>query len=186
MPRAGAAYDAEHRHRRQQVQSGQQSRSELHAWQGGRRRAQPEASVARYLSQLDTADRQEPTEALAAKTKHLKEKLAKLDGEMKRLEAYEKKMLASPDQQISSTDPDSRSNGNEWARLWGRRLQRASGRNVQVAVETNHHLIVTHDVTTSGSDRAQLSRVGKAAKALTIAVTSTARRSWPAKRRGSS
>ena len=33
----------------------------------------------------------------AAKTKHLKEKLAKLDGEMKRLEAYEKKMLASPD-----------------------------------------------------------------------------------------
>ena len=39
------------------------------------------------------------------------------------------------------------------------------GYNVQVAVETNHHLIVTHDVTTSGSDRAQLSRVGKAAKA---------------------
>ena len=49
-----------------------------------RRRAQLEESVARYLSQLDTADRQEPTEALAAKTKHLKEKLAKLDGEMKR------------------------------------------------------------------------------------------------------
>ena len=81
---------------------------------------------------------------------------------MKRLAAYEKKMLSSPDQQISSTDPDSRSNGNEWARLWGRRLQRASGRNVKVAVE----LIVTHDVTTSGSDRAQLSRVGKAAKAV--------------------
>ena len=40
------------------------------------------------------------------------------------------------------------------------------GYNVQVAVETNHHLIVTHDVTTSGSDRAQLSRVGKAAKAV--------------------
>ena len=99
-----------------------------------RRRAQPEASVARYLSQLDTADRREPTEALAAKTKHLKEKLAKLDGEMKRLEAYEKRLLASPDQQISSTDPDSRSNGNEWARLWGRRLQRASGRN-----ENNGH-----------------------------------------------
>ena len=50
-----------------------------------RRRAQLEESVARYLSQLDTADLQEPTEALAAKTKHLKEKLAKLDGEMKRL-----------------------------------------------------------------------------------------------------
>lgn len=73
-----------------------------------RRRAQLEESVARYLSQLDIADRQEPTEALAGKTKHLKEKLTKLDGEMNRLEVYEKKMLASPDQQISLTDPDSR------------------------------------------------------------------------------
>ena len=39
-----------------------------------RRRAQLEESVARYLSQLDTADLQEPSEALAAKTAHLKEK----------------------------------------------------------------------------------------------------------------
>ena len=74
-----------------------------------RRRAQLDESVARYLDQLDTADRQEPTEALSVKTKHLKEKLAKLDEEMKRLEAYERQMLASPDQQISLTDPDSRS-----------------------------------------------------------------------------
>jgi transposase len=41
-----------------------------------RRLAQIEESVARYLSQLDTADRQEPSEALAARTAHLKEKLA--------------------------------------------------------------------------------------------------------------
>ena len=41
-----------------------------------RRLAQIEESVARYLSQLDTADRQEPSEALAAKAAHLKEKLA--------------------------------------------------------------------------------------------------------------
>ena len=68
-----------------------------------RRRVQLEESVARYLSQLDTADLQEPTDALAAKSKHLKEKLAKLDSEMQRLEAYEKQMLASPDQQISLT-----------------------------------------------------------------------------------
>jgi transposase len=125
-----------------------------------RRRAQLEESVARYLSQLDTADRQEPTEALAVKTKHLNEKLAKLDGEMKRLEAYEKKMLASPDQQISLTDPDSRSMATSG------RGSGVVGYNVQVAVDTDHHLIVTHDVTTSGSDRAQLARVGKAAKAV--------------------
>src|SRR5207253_11218894 len=62
-----------------------------------RRRVQLEESVARYLAQLDTADRQEPTEALIAKAKHLKEKLAKLDVAMQRLAAEERKLLASPD-----------------------------------------------------------------------------------------
>jgi hypothetical protein len=65
--------------------------------------------VARYLAQLDTADRQEPSEELAAKAEHLKEKLVKLEVEMQRLAVMEKMMLASPDQQISLTDPDSRS-----------------------------------------------------------------------------
>jgi hypothetical protein len=50
--------------------------------------------VARYLSQLDTADRQEPSEALAIKTDRLKEKLAKLEEEMEKLAAIEKQMLA--------------------------------------------------------------------------------------------
>jgi DNA polymerase I-like protein with 3'-5' exonuclease and polymerase domains len=70
-----------------------------------RRRAQLEKSVARYLAQLDTADLQEPSEELAAKTAHLKEKLVKLESEMQRLAAMEKLMLASPDQQISSLIP---------------------------------------------------------------------------------
>ena len=74
-----------------------------------RRLAQIEESVARYLSQLDTADLQEPSEALAVRTGHLKEKLAKLASESQRLKAIEKEMLASPNQQISLTDPDSRS-----------------------------------------------------------------------------
>ena len=70
-----------------------------------RRRAQLEKSVARYLAQLDTGDLQEPSEELAAKTAHLKEKLVKLESEMQRLAAMEKLMLASPDEQISLTDP---------------------------------------------------------------------------------
>ena len=74
-----------------------------------RRRTQLEESVARYLSQLDTADRQEPSEALATKTERLKEKLAKLAEEMEKLATIEKQMLAAADQQISLTDPDSRS-----------------------------------------------------------------------------
>src|SRR6202140_3407622 len=68
-----------------------------------RRLAQIDESVARYLSQLDTADLQEPSEPLAAKTTHLKEKLAKLAHELERLRAIEKEMLASPDQQIYLT-----------------------------------------------------------------------------------
>src|SRR6187402_2542068 len=47
-----------------------------------RRRAQLEESVARYLSQLDTADRQAPTEALPAKVMRLTDKLTKLKEQM--------------------------------------------------------------------------------------------------------
>jgi hypothetical protein len=37
---------------------------------------------------------------------------------------------------------------------------------VQVAVDTEHHLIVTHEVTNSGSDRAQLANMATQAKAV--------------------
>jgi transposase len=120
-----------------------------------RRRAQLEQSVARYLAQLDTADLQEPSEALAAKTAHLKAKFAKLKDEMQRLAAMEKLMLASPDQQISLTDPDSRSMATSG------RGSGVVGYNVQIAVDTEHHLIVTHEVTNRGSDRAQLATQAK-------------------------
>jgi len=123
-----------------------------------RRLTQIEESVARYLSQLDTADRQEPSEALAVRTAHLKEKLAKLASELQRLKAIEQEMLASPDQQISLTDPDSRSMATSG------RGSGIVGYNVQVAVDTEHHLIVTHEVTNSGSDRSQLATIALQAK----------------------
>ena len=126
----------------------------------GRRWAQLEESVARYLAQLDTADRQEPTEALAIKAAHLKEKMAKLESEMLRLSAYEHAMLMSPDKQVSLSDPDSRSMATSG------RGSGVVGYNVQVAVETENHLIITHEVTNTGSDRGQLARVGKAAQAV--------------------
>src|SRR5882672_7048681 len=125
-----------------------------------RRRAQLEESVARYLSQLDTADRQQPSETLAAKTTRLKEKLARLAEEMQRLKGLEARMLAAPDQQISLTDPDSRSMATSG------RGSGVVGYNVQVAVDTEHHLIVTHEVTNVGNDRSQLARVAKEAKAV--------------------
>jgi len=67
---------------------------------------------------------------------------------MGKLAIYEKQMLASADQQISLTDPDSRSMATSG------RGSGIVGYNVQVAVDTEHHLIVTHEVTNGGSDRA--------------------------------
>ncbi len=105
--------------------------------------AQIEESVARYLQQLDSADRQgQPTEALQTRTSRLKEKIEKLKQEMRRLAVLEVDMLATPDQQISLTDPDARSMATS-----GHGSGVDPGYNVQVAVEAGHHLIVTHDVT---------------------------------------
>ena len=108
----------------------------------------------------DGAPPGEPAEVLAAKVTRLTEKLTKLKEEMGKLAAYEKQMLASPDQQISLTDPDSRSMATSG------RGSGVVGYNVQVAVDTEHHLIVTHEVTNSGSDRAQLANMAKQAKAI--------------------
>jgi transposase len=130
-----------------------------------RRRAQIQESVARYLQQLDTADRQEPSDVLAAKTSRLKEKIAKLGEEMRRLAEIEARMLASPDQQVSLTDPDARSMATSG------RGSGVVGYNVQVAVETEHHLIIAHEVTNVGSDRAQLATMAKQAKAALGAET---------------
>ena len=124
-----------------------------------RRIAQIEESVARYLQQLDSADRQEPTEALKTKTSRLKEKIEKLKEQMRRLEVLKVEMLATPDQQISLTDPDARSMATSG------RGSGVVGYNVQIAVETEHHLIVTHEVTNEGSDRSQLSHLAKETKA---------------------
>jgi Transposase DDE domain len=125
-----------------------------------RRMAQIEESVARYLQQLDTADRQEPSEALQTKTSRLKDKIAKLKQQMQHLKELRVQMLAAPDQQISLTDPDSRSMATSG------RGSGVVGYNVQVAVETKHHLIIAHEVINEGSDRAQLSPMAKAAKAV--------------------
>jgi hypothetical protein len=74
------------------------------------------------------------------------------------LKAIETAMLASPDQQISLTDPDSRSMATSG------RGSGVVGYNVQVAVDTEHHLIVTHEVTNTGSDRSQLAKVASQTK----------------------
>lgn len=124
-----------------------------------RRVAQIEDSVARYLGQLDSTDRQEPSLARTTKIEHLNDKIAKLKQEMDRLAELEKEMLSRPEQQISQTDPDARSMATSG------RGSGMVGYNVQTAVDTEHHLIVAHEVINSGTDKAQLSHMSKRTKA---------------------
>ena len=124
-----------------------------------RRMEQIEESVGRYLAQLDSADRQEPSLARTTKTDRLQDKIATLKEEMRRLEELEVEMLSIPDQQVSLTDPDARSMATSG------RGSGMVGYNVQAAVDTKHHLIVAHEVTNVGTDRAQLSAMAKQTKA---------------------
>ena len=67
-------------------------------------------------------------------------------------------MRATPDQQISLTDPDARSMATSG------RGSGVVGYNVQAAVDAEHHLIIAHDVINIGNDRAQLARMSRLAK----------------------
>ena len=71
-----------------------------------------------------------------------------------RMLGFDGKTLIHPDQ-----NPDARSMATSG------RGSGVVGYNVQVAVDTAHHLIVTHAVTNEGSDRSQLSPVAKETKA---------------------
>jgi transposase len=123
-----------------------------------RRLAQIEASIARYLAAMDTADRAEP-EVAELKKGRLQEKIAALKEQMQRLKALEAQMLASPDQQLSLTDPDARSMKSRDGGI--------VGYNVQTAVDAKNHLIVAHEVITEGVDRDQLARMAEQAHAAT-------------------
>jgi len=118
-----------------------------------RRIAEADATIEHYLQQLADADRQEPAED---KTRSLEDKVASLKKEMLRLKKVEARMLKAPGQQISLTDPDARSMKSRGAGV--------VGYNVQTAVDSQHHMIVAHEVTNQGSDRRQLANMAKQAK----------------------
>jgi len=122
------------------------------------RMEQLEQSVARYLADLDRADR-DPSTVTEARVEHLQEKVETVRAQMQRLRHLGEQMSQSPDQQVSLTDPDARSMATS-ARGSG-----VVGYNVQTAVDAKHHLIVTHEVTNQGTDRSQLATMGQQTQA---------------------
>ncbi|MBU0812554.1 MAG: IS1182 family transposase [Gammaproteobacteria bacterium] len=120
-----------------------------------RRMEEIESSISRYLTALDVADQAEPKSS-QPKAARLEERIAKLKAQMKELQAIEIQLNESPDKQVSLTDPDARSMMTRGTGV--------VGYNVQTAVDTQHHLIVAHEVTNVGSDRDQLSSMAKQAR----------------------
>jgi transposase len=121
------------------------------------RMAMIEQSIAEYLTQLDRMDRKE-TPSAPRQVARLKERITTLKQEMRRLRGLKSRMKAAPDGQVSLVDPDARSMASQGKGTG------IVGYNVQTAVDTKNHLIVTHEVTNVGSDRQQLKKMAEAAR----------------------
>jgi hypothetical protein len=114
-----------------------------------RRIAAIDESITRYLSELDRADRQAEVTGVpvpSTKVTALGGRVEALKAKMRSLSAFEAKLQASGEKQISLTDPDARAMTSQSHSAY------TVGYNVQSAVDTKHHLIVTHEVTNVDKD----------------------------------
>ena len=118
---------------------------------------QLEESIARYLNDLDRADRVSSAVPVA-RVSQLKEKIATVKAQLRKLRSIERQVEEASDQQVSLTDPDARSMATSG------RGTGIVGYNVQAAVDTTHHMIVAHEVTNVGHDRSQLTAMSKLAR----------------------
>jgi transposase len=121
-----------------------------------KRMQQIDQCIERYLTAMDTADRQQ-SDVTEIRTARLREKMVTLKSQMKELKQMEEQLKDSPSGQVSLTDPDARAMATSTSRG-------LVGYNVQTAVDTKHHLIVAHEVTNVGSDRQQLSKMARQAQ----------------------
>ncbi|MBX9745776.1 MAG: IS1182 family transposase [Hyphomonadaceae bacterium] len=118
---------------------------------------QTEVHIARYLTALERADRQ-GGEIAEEKTPRLKEKIERLRQRVEDLRAMGEALKAAPGGQVSLTDPDARAMSSR-----GKGTD-VVGYNVQLAVDAEHYLILAHEVTNIGNDRAQLVSMGEKAR----------------------
>ncbi len=131
-----------------------------------RRIGQVEQSIERYLQSLDIADAQNGDVA-EEKADKLRDKVSAMKAKLKELQALEAEVTASPDNQVSLTDPDAS------AMSTSLKASGVVGYNVQTAVDTEHHLIIAHDVTNDVHDRSHLARLAKKTKVALGAETMT-------------
>ncbi len=109
------------------------------------------------MTELDRADR-EPTLVGEARVSRLKEKMEAAKAHVQKLREIGDQLQKIPDKQISLTDPDARSMATSG------RGTGIVGYNLQTAVETEHHLIVAHEVTNVGHDHHLLHKMATAAR----------------------
>jgi len=115
------------------------------------------ASIGRYLEAIDAADLQEGERA-EEKVTRLVDRVAAMRTRLAELRDLEQQVREAPNKQISLTDPDSR------AMATNMRGASIVGYNVQAAVDTEHHLIVAHEVTNVVVDRTLLAPMAAKAK----------------------
>jgi len=103
-----------------------------------------------YQQQLAEQDRTDDQAGLGSLVddQDLAGKIARLKQRQAEKKHLQTQLNASPDRQISTVDRD--------ARLLSKRGQTTAGYNVQIAVDSRHHLIVAEDVTQAGNDTQQL------------------------------
>jgi transposase len=120
-----------------------------------------ESTIDRYLKELDRADREREVTGVAvpaAKVARLTQGIETLKAKLARLSAIEAQMSASRETQISLTDPDARAMTSQSHSAY------TVGYNVQSAVDTEHHLIVAHEVTNVGIDKGHLEFMAEQAR----------------------
>ena len=118
---------------------------------------QIDESIHRYLGQIESADRVELATA-KSKKERLESKIDKLKQEVEQLNKIQEQLKELPDGQLSLTDPDARSMATS-----GRGTGMVAY-NVQAAVDSEHHLILAHEVTNQGHDHHQLANMAKQSK----------------------
>tara|TARA_Y100000034_G_scaffold10687_1_gene11186 strand:- start:687 stop:2120 length:1434 start_codon:yes stop_codon:yes gene_type:complete len=112
--------------------------------------ARIEASISDYLEKLDTADSEDVSEK---QVQSMQDKLAWLKNRLAELKQVEEEVNKQGDKQLSTTDPDARLMKTD-------NMNRQVCYNVQSAVDTKHHLIISHEVIQT-TDRGQLTTVAR-------------------------